>query len=124
MQQHWEFYIVDKAGIERTLATRACKKPSRTDLWKDMQRWLSENPFADFDLEQVGYRMTDVTKTILIQHLANALTTWCNCGGHHKAEMNSRRVKQYRSELAELKIDPPSDKELYKIGIFNGDGAY
>lgn len=60
----------------------------------------------------------------LIQQLANATVTGARCGGHFKAKMNEQKAAEY---VAALRIESkyiPSDDELYKIGIFNGEGAY
>jgi hypothetical protein len=53
----WQFYIIDKTGNTINIATKTCKQPQRTNLWKAMQCWLTENPFTDFDLYQIGYRI-------------------------------------------------------------------
>lgn len=60
----------------------------------------------------------------IIQQYANALVTYSNCNGHHKADMNREKIKEYAARLSELGIPLPNDIELFKIGVFNGDGSY
>lgn len=57
----------------------------------------------------------------LLQHCANARTTWFGAGGHGKAEMNKR---QYEELHAELKSRGVTDKQMEAVkGNFNGDGS-
>lgn len=57
----------------------------------------------------------------LLQHCANARTTWFGAGGHGKAEMNKRA---YEALYAELQSRGITDKQMEAIkGHFNGDGS-
>lgn len=60
----------------------------------------------------------------IIQKYANALVTYSNCNGHRKGDMNKEKIKEYAAKLSELGIPLPNDVELFKIGIFNGEGAF
>ena len=44
--------------------------------------------------------------------------------GHNKAEMNDRIAKDYAEELTRREFDVPTDDDVEKRGIFNGDGAW
>lgn len=67
---------------------------------------------------------TAVKTEDLIKMLANATVTYYECGGHHKAEMNEWRMKEYEEELKNRSAVIPSKEELLSTGIFNGKGAY
>ena len=60
----------------------------------------------------------------LLEQLANAYATYQQCSGHHKAEMNWRRVLQYKEQLTAKGIHFPPDRELGEMGTFNGEGSY
>ena len=60
----------------------------------------------------------------LTQMLANAQKTYAGCGGHWKAEMNKRKVVEFKKQLSDLGAEIPSNEDLYKIGVFNGKGSY
>lgn len=65
-----------------------------------------------------------IKSQITIQELANAYKTYLCCSGHHKADMNERRVKEYTDDLLKRGITVPSEKELGELGVFNGQGSY
>lgn len=60
----------------------------------------------------------------LLIFLANAQQTYALCGGHHKASRNHYLVTQYKTELTKRGVPIPANEELYKTGIFNGQGSY
>lgn len=62
------------------------------------------------------------TKNI-VQQLANATKTYYLAGGHYKAMMNKEKKNGYADALRNAGEQIPTDEELLKIGIFNGDGA-
>lgn len=66
----------------------------------------------------------NATTEQLIEAYKNAVTTRAQCGGHHKAEMNSRFSYEYQAELNIRQVDIPIDKICHEEGIFNGTGAY
>jgi len=67
---------------------------------------------------------TTKTKEQLLQELANATKTYYGCSGHSKAERNEWRAKEYKEQLKAIGEDIPTDEELLKVGIFNGEGSY
>lgn len=60
----------------------------------------------------------------LIQMLANATKTYYQCSGHLKAHRNEMTANEYKEQLTALNTPIPSDDELLKIGIFNGEGSW
>lgn len=68
--------------------------------------------------------MTKTTDENLIQMLANARLTAALAGGHGKASNNERLAQDYVKELMLRGVDPPNDKVLFEIGVFNGKGSY
>jgi len=72
---------------------------------------------SDKDLENVG---TDT----LVTWLANAMKTGAGALGHSKAERNHFAAGKYRKELQRRKVAIPTDEELYKEGVFNGQGTW
>lgn len=60
----------------------------------------------------------------LIQMLANSATTGATCGGHTKARMNNMFFEEYKEELERIGGCVPSMDDLYKLGQFNGKGAW
>lgn len=53
---NWQYFVEDANGNIKNIMVLRCIKPDRTKIWKSMQRWLSENPFADFEIEKIGYK--------------------------------------------------------------------
>ena len=85
------------------------------------------------------YEKTEIAKAdndTLYQWMANAFKT-TTCLGHTKGAMNEAAAETYREELAKRGVDVGGkdalhlfrgdDKlrdKLYKVGVFNGDGAW
>ena len=67
---------------------------------------------------------TDTKAFTILEHLANAYATHQQCSGHHKAEMNWRKVLNYKEELDAMNVKYPSDRQLGEMGTFNGQGSY
>ena len=59
-----------------------------------------------------------------LQRLANCVKTHCLAAGHSKAANNERRANELRAELKSKGISVPSDEQLLKVGVFNGEGSY
>jgi hypothetical protein len=77
------------------------------------------------DLVMGNSNITPTTSVAdLIQMLANAATTGATCGGHTKARMNNLFFEEYKEELESSGGVVPSMDALYKIGEFNGKGAW
>ena len=68
------------------------------------------------------YKYHDNAK--LFQCYCNARRTYFGALGHNKAEMNDRISKDYAEELTRRETDVPTDDDVEKYGIFNGDGAW
>ena len=60
----------------------------------------------------------------LVQMMANAAVTGATCIGHNKSGWNDLFVEEYEARILELGGIVPSTEELYKMGSFNGKGAY
>tara|TARA_R100000951_G_C2575018_1_gene160062 strand:- start:271 stop:498 length:228 start_codon:yes stop_codon:yes gene_type:complete len=60
----------------------------------------------------------------LFQCYCNARRTYFGALGHNKAEMNDRISKDYAEELKRREFDVPTDDDVEKRGIFNGDGSW
>jgi hypothetical protein len=73
---------------------------------------------SNWSLKKVGIDIAE-----LLQKLANAQITYAQCGGHGKAESNRQQVIKLKEQLKELGVEIPTDDELYKIGVFNGQGS-
>ena len=54
---------------------------------------------------------------------ANAYVTHCECGGHTKADMNERLMKQWASTIEEFGGDVPPKEEALRWGKFNAEGS-
>lgn len=85
------------------------------------------------------YEKTEIAKAdtdTLYQWMANAFKT-TTCIGHTKGAMNQRAAETYRAELAKRGVDVGGEDaldlfrgddklrdNLYKVGVYNGDGAW
>jgi len=56
----------------------------------------------------------------LLTMLANATSTHYGAGGHTKAELNEWAARRHRREMVRRGLAVPDDKELLKLGTFNG----
>lgn len=68
--------------------------------------------------------ITDLSNQKLIRNLANAIVTYYQCGGHHKAFMNEQQIEKYKEECKKRRLPIPSTDKLLHIGTFNGEGSY
>lgn len=59
-----------------------------------------------------------------LQKLANCVKTYYLAAGHSKAANNERLANELREEFRSKGIPVPSDEQLLKVGIFNGEGSY
>lgn len=64
------------------------------------------------------------TNEQLLKMLANATTTYYECGGHTKAAGNERNANKWKELLKERNVPIPEDKYLLEVGVFNGDGSW
>jgi len=62
------------------------------------------------------------SETLLVW-LSNAKTTAARALGHGKGKRNDDLVKAYVNELKARNEVVPSSDELYKTGVFNGEGS-
>jgi len=60
----------------------------------------------------------------LLQTLANATKTYYDCFGHHKDNMNKSIIDDCVIRLKKLGKEIPTDEELLKVGVYNGEGAF
>ena len=67
---------------------------------------------------------TTYTNEQLLQRLANATKTYYGCGGHTKADGNEREANKWKELLKERNVPVPTDTELLKVGVFNGEGSW
>ena len=59
-----------------------------------------------------------------LQRLANCVKTHYLAMGRGKAANNERRADELRKQLKSMGVSVPSDEQLLKVGIFNGEGSY
>ncbi len=67
--------------------------------------------------------MKDLSNEKLLEMLANATKTHYQCHGHGKADRNEQSCVAFKEELTKRGVEIPSDDDLLKVGIFNGEGA-
>jgi hypothetical protein len=77
----------------------------------------------DIKLEDLmDWQKLSWVKTFRIRY-ANAYVTHCECGGHGKAEMNERLMKQWKNKIVEFGGDVPPREEALRWGQFNAEGS-
>lgn len=54
----------------------------------------------------------------------NARITCVHARGHKKEGMNKIIAKDYARELSRRETDVPTENEVDKYGVFNGDGSW
>lgn len=86
------------------------------------------NPWEERDqalncIFMAGNLLPEVTKEEVIQSLANATTTYYQAHGHTKAERNRLYMIDFQEQLRNMGVEIPSDDELLKIGVFNGNAS-
>lgn len=55
--QLWKFTFTDQHGNDHLVCKKQCKRPALTDIWKRMQHWLNEAPFANIDIKTIGFEL-------------------------------------------------------------------
>lgn len=58
-KKDWQFFVEDEHGKRKILLKKKLKYPELSKFWITMQRYLSENPFADFKIHAIGYELIE-----------------------------------------------------------------
>ena len=70
IRRNWQFFVESPNGSVKIICTKKCICPYRMAIWNDMQRWLNESPFADFEIEKIGYCIHPIENENAIRKVA------------------------------------------------------